>query len=651
MGRSRGRRRVPTADTTLVRQLAEARNNAELAERRMIDAAPLQESVGDLERALLGDPGWQRFTAVTQQEFTGEGMRQMRAVCRLMAIANPLIRRGLNLRSAYVWGQGVEITARANGQRDGEQDVQSVVAAFLRDDANARAFTGASARDRLEHALGTDGEFFVVLFTRPRSGWVQARVIVADEISDIICNPEDRSEPWFYRRTWTEVSYDEHGVQEPRQREQLYPAVDYRPVMRPKRYAGLDVDWHAPILHVDVNRPEGWQRGIPDAYAAVNWARAYKEFLENWATLMKSLARFAWRLTAKGSQRGQAKARLAAPPPVDSAGSPQDVGGVALTPIEQQLEAIPKSGATIDAESGRPLAMMVSSALDVPVTMLLSDPGQTGARATAETLDQPTELAMGQRRELWSQVMLRVLRYVIAEQVRAPHGGLQGTVKRDPVTGREVVRLAGDTSDVIDVSWPDLDDTDPVKVVAAIKAASETGTVPPELVLRLLLTALGVRDVDGIVQPMLDDEGGFVWPRGPGEVDGPASYGRAGADPALSGVGSMRPDGWDENADCGCEPDTGGDTDLDDGDGGGLEEDAGLTVPNVLLDLREAMSDRNLRKYWLHGKGALKIRWNTGGDFTRCVRQLGKHVADPKGLCAVYHKQATGVWPGDKRNR
>lgn len=54
----------------------------------------------------------------------------------------------------------------------------------------------------------------------------------------------------------------------------------------------------------------------------------------------------------------------------------------------------------------------------------------------------------------------------------------------------------------------------------------------------------------------------------------------------------------------------------------------------------------NLRKYWLYGEGAAKIRWGTDGDFTRCVRHLRKYVTDPEGLCANYHRAANGIWPG-----
>lgn len=74
-----------------------------------------------------------------------------------------------------------------------------------------------------------------------------------------------------------------------------------------------------------------------------------------------------------------------------------------------------------------------------------------------------------------------------------------------------------------------------------------------------------------------------------------------------------------------------------------------LTVPNMLMPVTAA-SDAGLRNYWVHGEGAAKIRWNTGGDYTRCVRHLRKHVSDPEGLCAEYHHQATGMWPGDRRN-
>lgn len=61
-----------------------------------------------------------------------------------------------------------------------------------------------------------------------------------------------------------------------------------------------------------------------------------------------------------------------------------------------------------------------------------------------------------------------------------------------------------------------------------------------------------------------------------------------------------------------------------------------------------------IRRYWVRGKGAAKIRWGEPGDFNRCRMQLAKYVQNPEwlaGLCANMHKEALGVWPGQEGGR
>lgn len=58
-----------------------------------------------------------------------------------------------------------------------------------------------------------------------------------------------------------------------------------------------------------------------------------------------------------------------------------------------------------------------------------------------------------------------------------------------------------------------------------------------------------------------------------------------------------------------------------------------------------------IRRYWVRGKGAAKIKWGVPGDFNRCRAQLAKYVQNPEwlaGLCANMHKEAIGVWPGQE---
>lgn len=197
-----------------------------------------------------------------------------------------------------------------------------------------------------------------------------------------------------------------------------------------------------------MNRLDGWKFGVGDAYAALPWARSYRDILADWATLLKAMLRFAWRAsTKKGGKAQQLRERLQRRPAGGTPdGNPNVMGATAVISDEVTLEAIPKTGATIDSKSGRPLAAMVAAALDVLVTTLLADPGQTSARAVAETLNLPTRLAMQQRQSLWAEAYRAILAYVIRSAVSAPRRPLQGTITRDPFNGREVVVLAGDTA-------------------------------------------------------------------------------------------------------------------------------------------------------------------------------------------------------------
>jgi hypothetical protein len=272
--------------------------------------------------------------------------------------------------------------------------------------------------------------------------------------------------------------------------------------------------WDAPVIHVPVNRLNGWLRGVPDVYAAVSWGRLYREYLGDWAMVMKSLSKFTWKLTGDTKTRtANAATKVRSSATRTTAGGatvPNEAAGqVAAAGPGTNLEAIPKSGATLDADSGRPLAAMVAAALGVPVTMLLTDPGVTGARATAETLDQPTILETGMRRMLWSSVFDEICQYVIDSAVIAPRGPLQGSLARDE-WGRLKVHLPDDQDRTVEVVWPDITDAPIDIAVAAIVDAAGLGLIPDVEVVKLLLHALGVRDVDEIVEANTDADGNWI---------------------------------------------------------------------------------------------------------------------------------------------
>lgn len=496
------------------------------AERILLENEDLRESFAELQLA-MEDRGWLALSINAAQQFTRDGLGRASNLCRILAVSNPLVKRGLALRHAYVWGQGVEVTAA-------DEDVAEVIAAF--NDSAAQSLTGTQAHEELERALGTDGNVFVALFTNPLTGRVQPRSIPFEEIAEVVCNPDDRDEPWFYRRRWSSFEIDQRGRRQSIQTEAFYPALGYRPRTRWKMLDDVEILWDAPMLHMSVNRLDGWDFGVGDAYAVMPWARAYAEFLTDWARLTKALSRYAWRISsdtktkaAKAAQevRRSNTAAIANRTPTNGSNA-----GETAVMAGSNLEAIPKSGATIDAESGKPLAGMVAAGLGVPVTQLLADPGQTGARAVAETLDEPTRLEMQGRRDLWAYALKRIYDYVIDQAIKAPRGPLQGTVVWDPIADREVIVLAGDEESdrTVTIDWPSLAKTDVKTLVDAIVAADGTEKVPPLTVARLLLVALGVEDIDDVLDELTDDDGNFIDP-GASAGDDAARRFRNGEDP------------------------------------------------------------------------------------------------------------------------
>lgn len=467
----------------------------------------VEESAADIELA-REDVGWQRLGAWSAQQFTRDGLNRSAQLCRIMASANPLVKRGLALRHAYVWGKGIEIEARDKNAPDLMDVVQDHI------DTNQAVLFGSQAQEELENVFGTDGNIALAHFTKPRTGKVKIRSFPFVEIVEKYCNPEDRDEPWFYKRQWTAVEINGQGRRESVRYVAYYPDINYRPRVRPKMVDDIEVMWDAPILFASVNRRDGDDFGLGDAFAAIDFARGYTGFLNDWAKLMKALAKYTWKVTGESKKTAGTSATAIRTNSAATAANPRRNPSVGDTAVMAgaNLEAIPKSGATIDADSGRPLAAMVAAALGVPVTMLLADPGQTGARAVAETLDRPTVLQFKGRQRLWQAILTESIDYAINQAVKAPAGPLRGTIGRDEWDA-ETVELAGDVDRTIEVTFPELDDIDPKALMEAIVLADGLDKIPDLVIVRAALMAMpGVDDIDQIIEDLTDDDGNLVAP-------------------------------------------------------------------------------------------------------------------------------------------
>lgn len=453
----------------------------------------LLESFAQLELA-KDQQGWALLSGATTEHFTTEGLKKAALMGRVMGVANPLIKRGRELRHAYVWGQGVEISAR-------DEAINDAVQAYLTDEGNREAFFGAQARQELEGTLFDEGNAFLVHFTDPLTGRVRVRTIPFSEITDVVTAPGDRATPWYYLRQWTERSADgkSHVTLKA-----YYPALKYQPATRFKAYDSIPVVWDAPIRHIKVNTISGGKFGVADSYAAQPWAMAHKGFLEDWTLLMKALAKIAY--VTSSDKQGSAQAKRTALRGMENA----PAGSTVNMSTDQKLEPLSKSGATLDAESSRPLATMAASAMGVPVTLLLADPGQTGARATAETLDLPTRLIMGARRELHAEVMRDSIGYALEQAVIAPRGPLRRLGRAERDGDRLGVKFNNPDEATLEIVWPSLEETDLKQDMEAIVAADGMPGIPRLPLIKLALQRLGVEDVDELIQSITDEDGNLI---------------------------------------------------------------------------------------------------------------------------------------------
>ena len=454
----------------------------------------LMESLADVERIMRrDDTGWD-VVGSDAKGFTTRFRKSMAERAEIAATADPIIKRGVNLRAAYIWGAGVQISVR--DQPDQGQDVNAVVQGFLDDPRNQATFSTVTAKTKLERRLATCGEVFACLPTDPYTGRVRLRVLPQDQIVEIVTDPEDADTTWFYLRDYT-VAADQRHI--------AYPDITYSPVSKPDRldYGGTtyEVHWDAPVRAILVNEIRG--RGVGDVFAALPWAQSYKRFLESWAKLTESLSRFAWRYSTRGDKTAAAAAQIQG-----ALGSGDTAGlGVSLDP-NSRLQAISKSGATINSESGRPLAAMAGAGLDLPVTTLLGDPGVTGARAVASDITESSWALFDLRRDLWRSVIRDICGYVIDQAVIAPAGPLNGTAVRD---GDQVTaELPAEDGRTIVVDFPERDDTDLLDKVKAIQIADQSETIPRLVVARLLLEALRVDHADEVLDQITDDHGNFI---------------------------------------------------------------------------------------------------------------------------------------------
>ncbi len=378
--------------------------------------AHFKERLWELELA-LEDRGWVREVTLANLEFSRLGVQQLTRITRIYAIKNPLIKRGAEICSLYVFARGLEIRSEDNTAND-------VIQTFL--DANKKELShiGLAAK---EQSIQTDGSLYFALPAGP-DGQVKVTMIDPLEVMDVITDPDDSSVPRYFLRQWSRLEAEVSAA--PQQMTVWYPAMDYEPDVKLPEIQGKKVNWDMPVLRVKVGCPANWRWGIPPLYASIDWSRAYKDFLEDWSTVQRTLSRFALMVETKGGAGAIAAYNaLLNTTFADNSGTqietnpPPVTGAAHISGPGNKIAPFKSAGSTDSPEQSRRLLLMVAAAQGMPETFY--GDASTGSLATAASLDRPTELKFREIQNRWIDALTQLLTYVLRVSSKTPKGRMR----------------------------------------------------------------------------------------------------------------------------------------------------------------------------------------------------------------------------------
>ena len=298
---------------------------------------------------------------------------------RRLATYNTIVKRGINIRNAYMW------TDVPEPRKIAKRAAERLDAVLL----------GREARVRDEAAFNTDG----MVIYRVSPGGNVAPVPIT-RVQGIARAEDALEESDIHALLITPVPLEDPSratLPDPE-----WVILDGKPRVDVVDQGGYKTNRTDSLVVATVNRLAGEQWGKPDLMGAVYWAQAYKEYLEAGHVLAKALARVAFKVKSTTTAQQQAV--------IDKMSTLQGTGATASLGADQDLLAVSKAGAGIEFSAGTPLAAMVAAALDVPLSVLLTD-GSAGGRQGAETaLEEPTFKALELRRQVHKDLVKRVLR-------------------------------------------------------------------------------------------------------------------------------------------------------------------------------------------------------------------------------------------------
>lgn len=460
------------------------------------NSASLKEALDDLEMQLFRaeDMKWLRVTGSDEnREFSPEAREQMNKLALYYWIKNPLAGRAVETMTHYTFGRGVTIR--------GTDDTRctEVIEEMLADDDNRAELFRHQAQEMTSNELQVFGNIFLVFFPKLSDGHLKVSSIPDQEIRDVILDPQNYHRPLYYKRLGVgrEYDFEAHAYNDTGGSWVYYP--DWK---NPDTSNASEEADNAFVYHMRVNCMSRMKFGISELYRSMDWLKAYNRFLENWASITASLARFAWKKKGKGGPAwvAQEKARLESGlvGGTTENNPPAAAGSTFIESMGSDLQPIKTQGMTTGPADGRHLRLMHCAATGI-MDHYFGDPS-TGNLATATAMELPMLKMFESRQQLWIDAYSDIVSYAL-EQAGIPKKDQQFEVSMPPIVQKDAAATI----------------TALVDAVTLKAGGNKDGLLPMEVASRIALETLGVDDVDDALatlypkgEPTKEQEDAFV---------------------------------------------------------------------------------------------------------------------------------------------
>jgi len=415
----------------------------------------------------LEDRGWLR-QALLGSEMDLPARENVMPIARRYYRRDPLSKQAVRLWTAYAVGTGHSLTAKGKAGRILED---------LRHDRRNRDFFSAQGQQKSSNRLLIDGDLFITIWDT-ESGFVFRR-FDSKEITEIITNPQDAEEPWFYKRMVPGAA----GSQDKATYYRDWAAPD-EAVLKVEGKV-RKVEENVVVYHVANDPLRLWGSSLLES--SLDWSRENRKFMQARSAVIQAVARYIYKITNKGSSKAlkDLKNRLSTTLTTGTGRESNPTPAAASTwlqnqglNLELQKQDTGARNATDDADM---LMRMFGSGVNLPLHYFAD--ARTGNLATATAMELPLLKGFEMYRQLWTDAYLDMYRYVL---------------ERNNINTRRAE---------LDLDWMPIVQKDLPKLADALQKLKD---VIPELgerpeTVAMVFAAIGINNVTEIVEAIMKE--------------------------------------------------------------------------------------------------------------------------------------------------